>query len=113
MSTDLDTVLDRVQDILDQLGDIVAEIRTDLPDPKATVDTMTVGGWVQLPGRQRWRKILNITKCLTSWDENCYRVDFPAGDPDGSFVHLSKWDAYPFLTQEQFDRACDTEGATA
>lgn len=113
MSTDLDTVLDRVQGILNQLGDIVEEIRTDLPDPTATVDTMTVGGWVQLPGRQRWRKIINIEKCDLRTDLDCWRVDFPAGDPDGSFVHLSKWDAYPFLTQEQFDRACDTEAATA
>lgn len=114
---DLDTVLDRVQGILTQLEEVVSGLEALgddlLKDPKATVDTMTVGGWMKLPGRERWRKIVGITKC----DEGvigCWRIEFATPlDPDGSYVHVDKHTAYPFLTAEQFDRACDRERVTA
>lgn len=110
MNTDLDTVLDRVQSILNQLGEVVESVRSEHlepTEPLATVDLMTVGGWVKLPGRQRWRKIVGLFECENT--DNCWRIDFPAGDPDGSFVHVTKWSPYPFLTAEQFDTACDRE----
>ena len=112
---DLDNVLDRVASVLDQLGGILDTLRTDAGlapiDPKATVDTMTVGGWVKLPGRERWRKIASITRCHTSND--CHQVVFAdKTDRDGDYVHLDPFTAYPFLTEEQFDTACDRERAT-
>lgn len=107
MNTDLDTVLDRVQNILEQLSDIVEAVRDENLEPTATVDLMTVGGWTKMPGRQRWRKIIGITECRNAL--GCWRIDFPQGDHDGSFVHVNQHTPYPFLTAEQFDRACDRE----
>lgn len=113
---DLDTVLDRVQSILNQLGDIVEGVRAENlepTEPLATVDVMTVGGWTKMPGRQRWRKIVAITECVMGPNGNaCYRIDFADGGPDGSYVHVTKWSPYPFLTAEQFDTACDRERDT-
>lgn len=115
MNTDLDTVLGRVQNILEQLSDIVEAVRDENLEPTATVDLMTVGGWTKMPGRQRWRKIANISKCQTwsGYEKDCYRIDFADGGPDGSYVHVAEDIPYPFLTAEQFDRACDRERATA
>ena len=107
MNADLDTVLDRVQNILEQLSDIVEAVRDENLEPTATVDLMTVGGWIKLPGRQRWRRIVGIERCITTYD--CWRIDFPLYEPDGSFVHVDQHTPYPFLTAEQFDRACDRE----
>lgn len=114
---DLDNVLDRVRHYLTQLEEVVSGLEALgddlLKDPQATVDTMTVGGWIKLPGRERWRKIVNIEKCSVPFDPGCWRIDFTAGDHDGSYVHVDKFTAYPFLTAEQFDRACDRERVTA
>lgn len=110
--SDLDTVLDRVQGILDQLGGIVDDLRTDagLPsDPTATVDLMTPGGWVRMPGSQRWRRIKHVAKCASTID--CWRIDFDTypRDRDGTFVHVGAGDSFAFLTAEQFDRDCAQE----
>jgi len=113
VNTDLDTVLDRVQNILEQLSDIVEAVRDENLEPTATVDLMTVGGWIKLPGRERWRKIINIAKCDSPTDPGCWRIDFPLYEPDGSFVHVDRHTPYPFLTAEQFDTACDRERDTA
>lgn len=108
----LDIVLDRVASILTQLGGVLDDLRIVAGlapvDPKATVDTMTVGGWMKLPGRETWRKIANISRCRTTND--CHQVTFAdANYRDGGYVHLDPFTKYPFLTAEQFDRACDRE----
>jgi len=109
MNNDLDTVLGRVQNILEQLSDIVEAVRDENLEPTATVDLMTVGGWTKMPGRQRWRKIVGISRCKgpVSWE--CWRIDFADDSPDGNWVHVDKHTPYSFLTAEQFDTACDKE----
>lgn len=115
MNTDLDTVLDRVQNILNQLSEVVDSVRAENLEPTATVDLMTVGGWTKMPGRQRWRQIKAISKCSARSAPACHRVEFEgqADDRDGTYVHVDRHTPYPFLTQEQFDTACDRERATA
>lgn len=117
MNTDLDTVLDRVQSILNQLGEIVDDIRddTEAPDPDPEpwpVWALNPGGWMQVPGRQRWRKIKAVTRCEAAGD--CHRIDFegPATDRDGTFIHMYGYERVPYRTSVQFDRDCDTEGNT-
>lgn len=87
---------------------ILAESETG-PLPTATVQTMTIGGWMQRPGSPRWMRIADIKECASTID--CWRIDFDTypRDRDGTFVHVGAGDSFAFLTAEQFDRDCAQE----
>lgn len=108
--------LDRIAEEVATLRAEIAATRAELvPEPTATVEAMTVGGWMKLPGSPRWRPIDAITACRVGEAGACWRIDFdlPATDRDGTFVHVGRDDEFPFLTAEQFDAACTREQAAA
>lgn len=102
----LDEMLANNQRTIDNLRAILAA--DGAGEPMATVELMTVGGWMQRPGRARWLQITAITPCGVVGDRPCWRIDLRQ-DPDGGFVHVDPAVAYPFLTAEQFDRDCAQE----
>lgn len=63
------------------------------PERLVTADSMEPGGWVRLPGEQRWRQLHSVTSCRSG--DPCRMLAFRDGhDP----VHLEKATTLPYLS---------------
>lgn len=118
--TDFDRVIATLDEISALLGKATENLRACLaatsagsPEPTATADTFCAGDWIRPGTSPVWRQINNCAYC---W---CGLVKDGHGAPaehvvvaltgNADTLHLRKYDALPYLTDAQFDRACRAE----
>lgn len=120
--TDYERALAVLDEINANLAKAADDLRAILAGPSLTestacADTFCAGDWIKPTPSPVWRQINNCAYC---W---CGLVKDGAGNPaehvvvaltgNADTLHLRKYDALPYLTATQFDRACRAEQAEA